>query len=55
MTASDIIRIIEKRLEKAESDLRECGRGSNHGRVKELRDLLDVLAVLTGAESEVCK
>lgn len=32
--------IILARLEKAEADLKECGRGKNYGRVEELRALL---------------
>ena len=40
MTAEEIIGIIEEHLAQAEYDLSNCGRGSNHGRVNELHNLL---------------
>ena len=38
--AIDIMDIIIAHLEKAEADLKECGRGKNYGRVEELRSLV---------------
>lgn len=36
----EAIMIVKARLEKAEADLKACGKGSNYGRVNELRALL---------------
>lgn len=44
--AIDIMDIIIQHLEKAEADLKECGRGKNYGRVEELRSLVsDIVRV----------
>lgn len=44
--SKDFMRAIEitrEQLAKAEADLAKCGRGSNHGRVAALRELLTAL------------
>lgn len=40
----NIMEIIFAHLEQAEKDLKECGRGKNHGRVEELRALITDIA-----------
>lgn len=39
MTAEQILAIIKAHLETAEAELSKCGRGSNHGAVRALREL----------------
>lgn len=45
MDSKEIINLIKAHLAKAEEDLAKTPRGSNHGRVAELKSLLADIAI----------
>lgn len=48
MTAEQILNIIKQHLDAAENELAKCGRGSNHGAARALREL----AAAVGLEAQ---
>ena len=48
MNADEIMEIIKQHLDAAEAELAKCGRGSNHGAVRALREL----AAAVGLEAQ---